>query len=125
MRKVAIQGYSGCFHEEAARRFYSSVGEGALRIVECDTFDGLYEAIGRGEADAAVMAIENTVSGGLIEGFVAGGGNGFLDLFSLGVDGLGGSGAVVVGGYLFGGFSGGGILCHHVVEVGKCQQSDY
>lgn len=69
MRKVAIQGYSGCFHEEAARRFYSSVGEDALRIVECDTFDGLYEAIGRGEADAAVMAIENTVSGGLIPNF--------------------------------------------------------
>ena len=68
-RKVAIQGYSGCFHEEAARRFYSSIGEDALRIVECDTFDGLYEAIVRGEAEAAVMAIENTVSGGLIPNF--------------------------------------------------------
>ena len=45
------------------------MGEEALRIVECDTFDGLYEAIGRGEADAAVMAIENTVSGGLIPNF--------------------------------------------------------
>lgn len=69
MKKVAIQGYSGCFHEEAARRFYSSIGEESLSIVECDTFGGLYEAIGRGEADAAVMAIENTVSGGLIPNF--------------------------------------------------------
>lgn len=68
-RKVAIQGYSGCFHEEAARRFYSSVGEDSLQIVECDTFGGLYDAIDRGEADAAVMAIENTVSGGLIPNF--------------------------------------------------------
>ena len=40
-----------------------------LQIVECDTFGGLYESIGRGDADAAVMAIENTVSGGLIPNF--------------------------------------------------------
>jgi len=69
MKRVAIQGYSGCFHEEAARRFYSTLGEQDLQIAECDTFDGLYSAIGRGEADAAVMAIENTVSGGLIPNF--------------------------------------------------------
>ena len=69
MKKVAIQGYSGCFHEEAARRFYSSLGEDNLQIVECDTFEGLYQAIGAGDAEAAVMAIENTVSGGLIPNF--------------------------------------------------------
>jgi prephenate dehydratase len=68
-KRVAIQGYSGCFHEEAARRFYASIGTGDMDIVECDTFDGLYEALGKGEADAAVMAIENTVSGGLIPNF--------------------------------------------------------
>ena len=45
MKKVAIQGYSGCFHEEAARRFYAGIGEDALQIVECDTFDGLYSAM--------------------------------------------------------------------------------
>ena len=69
MKKVAIQGYSGCFHEEAARLFYYSIGVEDLQIVECDTFDGLYKAIGDGDADAAVMAIENTVSGGLIPNF--------------------------------------------------------
>ena len=68
-RRVAIQGYSGCFHEEAARRFYTSIGEKNLDIVECDTFGGLYEALDAGRADAAVMAIENTVSGGLLHNF--------------------------------------------------------
>ena len=68
-KRVAIQGYSGCFHEEAARRFYSSIGESNLGIVECDTFDGLYKAMEKGEAEAVVMAIENTVSGGLIPNF--------------------------------------------------------
>lgn len=69
MKKVAIQGYSGCFHEEAARRFYGAAGQEPVGIVECDTFAGLYEAMDRGTADSAVMAIENTVSGGLIPNF--------------------------------------------------------
>lgn len=69
MKKVAIQGYRGCFHEEAARRFYSSVGEGEIDIVECDAFPDLYKSMAGGRADAAVMAIENTVSGGLIPNF--------------------------------------------------------
>ena len=69
MKKVAIQGYSGCFHEEAARRFYAGIGEDALQIVECDTFDGLYAAMASHKADSAVMAIENTVSGGLLPNF--------------------------------------------------------
>ena len=66
MKKVAIQGYKGCFHEQAAREFYDNE---RLEIVECDTFDGLYQAIEAGVADAAVMAIENTLSGGLIHNF--------------------------------------------------------
>ena len=38
-------------------------------IVECLTFDGLYRSMNEGTADAAVMAIENTVSGGLLPNF--------------------------------------------------------
>lgn len=69
-KRVAIQGYSGCFHEQAARLFYGGMrpGEG-LQMVECSTFDGLYDALGHKEADAAIMAIENTVSGGLLPNF--------------------------------------------------------
>lgn len=65
MKRVAIQGYGGCFHEEAARRFYPE----PVRSVACDTFEDLYRALDEGRADAAVMAIENTVSGGLIRNF--------------------------------------------------------
>ena len=68
-KRVAIQGFSGCFHEEAAREFYRN-REGILPdIVECATFDGLFDALRDGRADAAVMAIENTTSGGLIPNF--------------------------------------------------------
>ncbi len=68
-KRIAIQGVKGCFHEQAARQFYGSVGIDSPGIVECDTFDGLYRSIDDGRADAAVMAIENTVSGGLLPNF--------------------------------------------------------
>lgn len=68
-KRIAIQGVKGCFHEQAARQFYDSVGIDSPGIVECDTFDGLYRSIDDGRADAAVMAIENTVSGGLLPNF--------------------------------------------------------
>ena len=69
MKKIAIQGVKGCFHEQAARLFYKEHGHIVPDIVECLTFDGLYRSMNDGVADAAVMAIENTVSGGLLPNF--------------------------------------------------------
>ncbi|MBR2064912.1 MAG: prephenate dehydratase [Bacteroidales bacterium] len=69
MKKIAIQGVKGCFHEQAARMFYEEHGHLVPEIVECSTFDGLYRSMDDGAADAAVMAIENTVSGGLLPNF--------------------------------------------------------
>jgi len=37
MKRVAIQGYKGCFHEEAARLFYAE----PIEVAECGTFEGL------------------------------------------------------------------------------------
>lgn len=68
-KTVAIQGFSGCFHEEAARRFYSETMDVVPEIAECATFEGLFKALDAGRADAAVMAIENTISGGLLPNF--------------------------------------------------------
>lgn len=69
MTRIAIQGVKGCFHEQAARLFYGGMGVDSPDIVECDTFEGLYKSMDEGRADAAVMAIENTVSGGLLPNF--------------------------------------------------------
>ena len=68
-KKIAIQGVKGCFHEQAARLFYEEHGHIVPEIVECLTFKGLYKSMDDGRADAAVMAIENTVSGGLLPNF--------------------------------------------------------
>ena len=67
--KVAIQGVKGCFHEQAAYLFYEKMGLPKPQIVECSTFDDLYKRMDDGTAEAAIMAIENTVSGGLLPTF--------------------------------------------------------
>ena len=69
MKKIAIQGVKGCFHEQAARLFYQGHGIMDPEVVECLTFDGLYRSLDEERADAAIMAIENTVSGGLLPNF--------------------------------------------------------
>ena len=69
MKKVAIQGVKGCFHEQAAYLFYEKEGLPKPQIVECSSFDELYKRMDDGSADAAIMAIENTVSGGLLPNF--------------------------------------------------------
>ena len=69
MTRIAIQGIKGCFHEQAAYRFYESRGLDKPEVVECSSFEGLYKAMDEGRADAAIMAIENPVFGGLLPNF--------------------------------------------------------
>ena len=66
-KRIAIQGVKGCFHEQAARLFYKDLTD--IEIIECDNFEDLYLAMDSGKAAAAIMAIENTVSGGLLPNF--------------------------------------------------------
>ena len=69
MKNVAIQGIKGCFHEQAAYLFYEKNGAPKPEVVECSSFEELYRNMDAGQADAAIMAIENTVSGGLLPNF--------------------------------------------------------
>ncbi len=64
--KVAIQGVQGAFHEIAARRFHAAAD---IEVVPADTFDILIQQVESGEADSAVMAIENTIAGSLLRNY--------------------------------------------------------
>ena len=64
--KVAIQGVQGAFHEIAARRFHLAEN---IDVVPADTFDILIQQVESGEADSAVMAIENTIAGSLLRNY--------------------------------------------------------
>jgi len=61
--KIAIQGEKGCFHEVAAHQFFNY---DSIEIVPCSTFDLTLNTVKSGEADFAVMAIENARSGSIL-----------------------------------------------------------
>ncbi len=63
MKRVAILGQRGSFHEEAALAFY---GGEPLDIVGYDSFEQMLAAYDSAQVDAVVIAVENTLSGGLI-----------------------------------------------------------
>jgi prephenate dehydratase len=61
--KIAIQGEKGCFHEVAARQYFTY---DEIDIVPCSTFDLTLNTLKSGDADFAVMAIENARSGSIL-----------------------------------------------------------
>jgi prephenate dehydratase len=61
--KVAIQGEAGSFHEVAARQYFSY---DEIEVVPCSTFDLTLNTLKAGEADFAIMAIENARSGSIL-----------------------------------------------------------
>ncbi|TXC76041.1 prephenate dehydratase [Luteibaculum oceani] len=63
--KIAIQGIKGAFHEEAAIRAF---GEN-IECLCCQNFPEVIKALDGNEADYAVMAIENTISGTILNNY--------------------------------------------------------
>ena len=61
--KIAIQGEIGCFHEVAARQYFDY---DIIDVVPCSTFDLTLNTLIAGEADFAIMAIENARSGSIL-----------------------------------------------------------
>lgn len=65
--RVAIQGYPGAFHELAARHYYDN---NPIEILPADSFRELVEMVeDPGKADVAMMAIENTLAGGILQNY--------------------------------------------------------
>jgi prephenate dehydratase len=65
--KISIQGYPGSFHDQAARKFFT--GEEDLELIPADTFDILAEQLASGKVDYAVMAIENSIAGTILQNY--------------------------------------------------------
>ena len=63
---VAIQGYEGSFHQEAARRFFGK----EVEVIPCATFrDVVKIGANKKESDGAVMAIENSIAGSILPNY--------------------------------------------------------
>ena len=63
---IAIQGYQGCFHQEAAAKYFQSDD---LSVLECDSFNKLGEAISNEVVPIGIMAIENSIAGSILQNY--------------------------------------------------------
>ncbi|HOU75212.1 MAG TPA: prephenate dehydratase domain-containing protein, partial [Tenuifilum sp.] len=63
--KVAIQGFKGAFHQDAAELYFNT----PLELVECLTFKELVNSVTEGRAEKGVMAIENSLVGSILQNY--------------------------------------------------------
>ncbi len=64
MIRVAIQGVAGCFHEEAARKYFAPQD---IEVVPCETFAKLFAELAKDSTLLGIVAIENTIAGALLQ----------------------------------------------------------
>jgi prephenate dehydratase len=66
MKRIAIQGIEGSFHDIAAHQYFE--GE-QIQLICCPTFEKVYEAVGEDPTVIAMAAIENTIAGSLLHNY--------------------------------------------------------
>ena len=57
MKKVAIQGFEGSYHDIATRLFFANE---ETELICCETFNDVFEAMATDSDVVALVAIENT-----------------------------------------------------------------
>jgi chorismate mutase/prephenate dehydratase len=62
---VAYQGEPGAYSEEAAKRFFGP----STRGIGYESFDGVFEAVERGEAPFAMVPVENSLEGSITRAY--------------------------------------------------------
>jgi prephenate dehydratase len=63
--KIAIQGIKGSYHHEVTTKLF----EQATNILECDNFSEIPPLLLKGNADKALMAIENSIAGAILPNY--------------------------------------------------------
>lgn len=66
MKRVAIQGFVGSFHDIAAHQYFK--GE-QLQLVCCATFEEVFENLAKDPTMIGMTAIENTIAGSLLHNY--------------------------------------------------------
>ena len=66
MKKIAIQGVPGSFHDIAAHKFFPNE---EIQLICCDTFEEIFEHIHQDSSVIGLVAIENTIAGSLLHNY--------------------------------------------------------
>jgi prephenate dehydratase len=65
-KKVAIQGIRGSFHDIASQRFFTNED---IELIQCNTFEEVFNAMKQDSEIIALVAIENTIAGSLLHNY--------------------------------------------------------
>lgn len=65
MKRIAVQGIVGSFHEDAALKYFNE----KIKVVECKSFTSVCDLVDADKVDFAVMAIENSIAGSLLKNY--------------------------------------------------------
>lgn len=66
MKKVAIQGEIGSFHDVASHKYFE--GED-IQLICCNTFEDVFDTLKEDKSTLALLAIENTIAGSLLHNY--------------------------------------------------------
>ena len=66
MEQIAIQGIAGCYHETAARRYFSGR---EVETIPCLSFNELFDRMAADPRMLGIAAIENTIAGSLLPNY--------------------------------------------------------
>ena len=66
MKRIAIQGVPGSYHDIAAHRFFK---EEEIELICCNTFEEVFEQIRKDSGVIGAVAIENTIAGRLLHNY--------------------------------------------------------
>jgi len=66
MRRIAIQGQIGSFHDVASHMYFE--GED-IELICCDTFEDVFQEMKKDSNVIALVAIENTIAGSLLHNY--------------------------------------------------------
>lgn len=65
-KRISIQGFEGSFHQIAAQQFFGR----KTQVLPCATFREVIQLVKSGNADAGVMAIENSIAGSILPNYL-------------------------------------------------------
>ena len=66
MKRIAIQGLIGSFHDIAAHLYFE--GE-QIQLICCSTFEQVFQQIKQDPTAIGMLAIENTIAGSLLHNY--------------------------------------------------------
>ena len=66
MKRIAIQGSIGSFHDIAAHQYFK---DEQIQLICCQTFEQVFDSIKRDPTVIGMLAIENTIAGSLLHNY--------------------------------------------------------